>query len=149
MESSLGPCKLDHGGLEPNAVAIYEEVMYRILPLIHSSQYQTHPKSISNKTITPNMFNTLLSINPTSDLKGYCHHRPKGNQWIPNLDTPQKINGWKPDNTSLGKVHIIFQTIIFRFELFIFRGCIDLVLSADISVTQKKSRPTMPIPDNT
>ena len=28
MESSLGPCKLDHGGLEPNAVAIYEEVMY-------------------------------------------------------------------------------------------------------------------------
>ena len=38
VESSLGPCKLDHGGLEPNAVAIYEEVMYRILPLIHSSQ---------------------------------------------------------------------------------------------------------------
>ena len=37
VESSLGPCKLDHGGLEPNAVAIYEEVMYRILPLIHSS----------------------------------------------------------------------------------------------------------------
>ena len=26
VESSLGPCKLDHGGLEPNAVAIYEEV---------------------------------------------------------------------------------------------------------------------------
>ena len=37
VKSSLGPCKLDHGGLEPNAVAIYEEVMYRILPLIHSS----------------------------------------------------------------------------------------------------------------
>ena len=39
MESSPSPCKLDHGGLEPNAVAIYEEVMYRMLPLIHSSQY--------------------------------------------------------------------------------------------------------------
>ena len=26
VESSLGPCKLDHGGLEPNAVAISEEV---------------------------------------------------------------------------------------------------------------------------
>ena len=38
MESSPSPCKLDHGGLEPNAVAIYEEVMYRMLPLIHSSQ---------------------------------------------------------------------------------------------------------------
>ena len=37
MESSPSPCKLDHGGLEPNAVAIYEEVMYRMLPLIHSS----------------------------------------------------------------------------------------------------------------
>ena len=42
VESSLGPCKLDHGGLEPNAVAIYEEVMYRILPLIHSSQFFTY-----------------------------------------------------------------------------------------------------------
>ena len=38
MESSPSPCKLDHGRLEPNAVAIYEEVMYRMLPLIHSSQ---------------------------------------------------------------------------------------------------------------
>ena len=38
MESSPSPCKLDHGGLEPNAIAIYEEVMYRMLPLIHSSQ---------------------------------------------------------------------------------------------------------------
>ena len=37
VESSQGPCKLDHGGLEPNAIAIYEEVMYRMLPLIHSS----------------------------------------------------------------------------------------------------------------
>ena len=37
VESSPSPCKLDHGGLEPNAVAIYEEVMYRMLPLIHSS----------------------------------------------------------------------------------------------------------------
>ena len=40
MESSPSPCKLDHGGLEPNAVAIYEEVMYRMLPLIHSSHKQ-------------------------------------------------------------------------------------------------------------
>ena len=39
MESSPSPCKLDHGGLEPNAVAIYEEVMYRMLPLIHSSHF--------------------------------------------------------------------------------------------------------------
>ena len=37
VESSPSPCKLDHGGLEPNAIAIYEEVMYRTLPLIHSS----------------------------------------------------------------------------------------------------------------
>ena len=37
VESSPSPCKLDHGGLEPNAIAIYEEVMYRMLPLIHSS----------------------------------------------------------------------------------------------------------------
>ena len=37
VESSPGPCKLDHGGLEPSAIAIYEEVMYRMLPLIHSS----------------------------------------------------------------------------------------------------------------
>ena len=44
MESSPGPCKLDHGGLEPNAVAIYEEVMYRMLPLIHSSHIATPPK---------------------------------------------------------------------------------------------------------
>ena len=41
MESSPSPCKLDHGGLEPNAIAIYEEVMYRMLPLIHSSQFET------------------------------------------------------------------------------------------------------------
>ena len=41
MESSPSPCKLDHGGLEPNAVAIYEEVMYRMLPLIHSSHPPT------------------------------------------------------------------------------------------------------------
>ena len=40
VESSPSPCKLDHGGLEPNAIAIYEEVMYRMLPLIHSSQYE-------------------------------------------------------------------------------------------------------------
>ena len=39
MESSPSPCKLDHGGLEPNAIAIYEEVMYRMLPLIHSSHF--------------------------------------------------------------------------------------------------------------
>ena len=39
VKSSLGPCKLDHGGLEPNAIAIYEKVMYRILPLIHSSHF--------------------------------------------------------------------------------------------------------------
>ena len=38
VESSPSPCKHDHGGLEPNAIAIYEEVMYRMLPLIHSSQ---------------------------------------------------------------------------------------------------------------
>ena len=38
VKSSPSPCKLDHGGLEPNAIAIYEEVMYRMLPLIHSSQ---------------------------------------------------------------------------------------------------------------
>ena len=37
VKSSPSPCKLDHGGLEPNAIAIYEEVMYRMLPLIHSS----------------------------------------------------------------------------------------------------------------
>ena len=46
VESSLGPCKLDHGGLEPNAVAIYEEVMYRILPLIHSSHESLLPRSV-------------------------------------------------------------------------------------------------------
>ena len=40
MESSPSPCKLDHGGLEPNAIAIYEEVMYRMLPLIHSSHFK-------------------------------------------------------------------------------------------------------------
>ena len=37
VESSLGLCKLDHGGLEPNAIAIYEEVLHSMLPLIHSS----------------------------------------------------------------------------------------------------------------
>ena len=42
MESSPSPCKLDHGGLEPNAIAIYEEVMYRMLPLIHSSHFGYH-----------------------------------------------------------------------------------------------------------
>ena len=41
VESSPSPCRLDHGGLEPNAVAIYEEVMYRMLPLIHSSQLES------------------------------------------------------------------------------------------------------------
>ena len=46
VESSPSPCKLDHGGLEPNAIAIYEEVMYRMLPLIHSS----HPPHLWLRT---------------------------------------------------------------------------------------------------
>ena len=37
VESSPGLCKLDRGGLEPSAIAIYEEVLHSILPLIHSS----------------------------------------------------------------------------------------------------------------
>ena len=87
--------------------------------------YNLYTKIIQNRSLTKPSHPTCSTLCWASILLPtcmYCHHRPKGNQWIPNLDTPQKINGWKPDNTSLGKVHIIFQTIIFRFELLIFRG---------------------------
>ena len=65
MESSPSPCKLDHGGLEPNAIVIYEEVMYRMLPLIHSSHYITKTSccAFGGKT------NAIHDFAPRSDFK--------------------------------------------------------------------------------
>ena len=64
MESSPSPCKLDHGGLEPNAIAIYEEVMYRMLPLIHSSHFVCNYKGI-NYTVLPSCVGITI-IKPSS-----------------------------------------------------------------------------------
>ena len=88
--------------------------------------YNLYTKIIQNRSLTKPSHPTSSTLCWASILlptwRGTAIIGLFSNLWIPNLDTPQKINGWKPDNTSLGKVHIIFQTIIFRFELLIFRG---------------------------
>ena len=55
VESSIGQCILDLGGLEPNATAIYEEDLYSILPLRLSSHFlfQEHLKSSNHNPRLP------------------------------------------------------------------------------------------------
>ena len=48
-------------------------------------------------------------------------NRKKNNKRHSKYHTPRKIN-MEPENTPLEKESIIFQTIIFRFDLLIFRG---------------------------
>ena len=121
VESSPSPCKLDHGGLEPNAVAIYEEVMYRMLPLIHSSHYLSIYLSIDRSIKSSYLSDLEIGFAPRCAISSTS-------------ELPKAVRSW-------GVLHILTWTRASRHSVQFFVSHMTRSLR-----TRRFSEPTWPSP---